>query len=1028
MIFFISLIVEIRFEKNYYIKDGFVKFNLKNYYQEPFEGYPDIPVIPYIIRIPGRIRNFSYRILEIDTLEILRNIYIGVAEKPQIISLPYKKKNIERKSIVQYPESIVCFEGLSYIRDTSLILFKVFPAIQKNDKVIFFNSIKIQLDYEKEEEKKNEKIDSIELAIITKNQFIGYFEPLKRWKTEKGIPARIFDFDSIINVSTGRDNQEKLRNFIKILYSNYNLKYVILGGDVGVIPARITFAMCSEAGIRYDEDSLRADLYYADLDGDWDFDQDNIFGEISDSIDLIPEIAIGRIPVNSANDVINFVDKLISYEKNPGENILKFLFSGMVLWQNPYTDAGIAKDRIIDFLPQNIAVSRMYESNYLGNHNVVWNELNSGNGFFNHNGHGWYTGMWTASGNYISIPDVETLSNTTYTIGFSTGCWVGAFDYNSIAEHFIISKNCGVAMISNSRYGWGSPGNPGFGYSDRFDEMFFYKIFVDNVKTIGDALSETKIFFAPLSKTENVYRWHQYQLNLFGDPSMCMWKRIPDTFKLVFIDSNRVRIMNNSNPVESAYVCMYGKYYRRFYTDPTGEFTIYEDTCILTITKDGFLPLQILRNFTPPRLYDILISDSDDNLINPGETLFVSLYIKNNQDTIKNKVTKLISDKTILLKDSLFISELLPGRDTTIKNCFKIYAPIDLKDGEEVRFTVISEDSIIRHFFVAKPEIIINNVKSYGDTILVFIFNRGHTYIDSIIRKAYSFPSSINPVDTIGRIYPSEFFIDTLVFPDFFNSTVNYVLKKNNSVILDSLFIFTDYSEFFDECEDDRNFYYNDLWHLTSHRKYSGIYSWYCGNDSFHYNNNQVSILETRKFLPKGSVNLSFYYWYKFPNYGSDGMYVVIYEKGKEDTIDFIGSGGALYPIQDGWIKWEKDIHTSDTFSIKFIFSSDSNIFDEGIYIDNLLLRNVFLEKNELPGKGEYIIINNLNLLNILYNSEKSGIVKLRIYDILGRERIEFRNIFRGINNINLRFDKSGVYFVFLEDKFIGKVIILEEK
>lgn len=67
--------------------------------------------------------------------------------------------------------------------------------------------------------KKKEKYDISELAIVTKSNFISFFEPLREWKTHKGIPSRTFDFDSIMNISIDRDSQEKLRNFIKELYN-----------------------------------------------------------------------------------------------------------------------------------------------------------------------------------------------------------------------------------------------------------------------------------------------------------------------------------------------------------------------------------------------------------------------------------------------------------------------------------------------------------------------------------------------------------------------------------------------------------------------------------------------------------------------------------------------------------------------------------------------------------------------------------------------------------------------------------------
>uniref|UniRef100_A0A7C4UC78 Gingipain domain-containing protein n=1 Tax=candidate division WOR-3 bacterium TaxID=2052148 RepID=A0A7C4UC78_UNCW3 len=1027
MIFIISFIAEILLRPQFSFKENGVKFDLKNFYQVSPEGYPDIPAFPYILKIDGKIYDVKYKIIKIDTTEVIKNKKIEIAKRPQILSLPFIWKETKMKNVEEYPKSIVEFKGISYKGDTSIIMFLIYPGKYYKDDIYVFKGVKIEIDY-KREYKKNNKNDDIELAIISNGEMKDYFQPLKEWKTEKGIPTAIFNIDSIVNVSQGRDIQEKLRNFIKELYIHHNLKYVILGGDVNVIPARVAFAMCSEAGYRPDEDSLRADLYYADLDGDWDFDGDNIFGEVEDSVDLIPEIAVGRVPANSPLDVINFVNKVISYEKNPGENITDALFSGMILWQNPYTDGGIAKNIISDFLPEDINVNKMYESSGLGYHDTLWKILNKGNGFFNHNGHGWYTGMWTASGNYISIPDVDTLKNTTYTIGFSIGCWVGAFDYDAVSEHFVNAKNGGVCMIANSRYGWGSPGNPGFGYSDRFDEVFFRKVFLENIKTVGDALNETKIHFSPLSMTENVYRWHQYQLNLLGDPSMVIWKKIPDTFNIVYIDSNRVRILNKGLPVESAFVCFNGNNYKRFFTGPNGEFTIDDDSLLITITKYGFLPLQIERNYSPELLFDIILSDDNDSLINPGETLFVSLFARS-KDTIENISVKISSDDVLFLNDSIFIPVLYPEIDTIIERCFNFYASDTLSDCDIIRFNL--NDTIHRNFYVASPKIRINNVRYLGDTIIVSLFNEGHTYIQNVTRLSYSFPSCVNPEKTIGIIKSGGYYEDTIFFTQRFNSTINYSLHKNLVPLIDTVFNFNGYSEFFDECEEESNFVISEdhMWHLSNHISYSGSYSWYCGlEETRTYINNQNSYILSRKFYPLGSSVLSFYYWYKFPNYGSDGLYVILCENNMEDTLDFIGSGGALLPIQDGWIRWEKEINPSDTFSIKFSFVSDGSVVDEGIYIDNILIRNISGISEDFPDKNSFKILKNINKLNLLYNSDKKDILEFMIYDITGRKKEVIKSVYKGINDIVITFDKIGIYFVFLGNRFVDKVIVLEER
>ena len=69
-----------------------------------------------------------------------------------------------------------------------------------------------------------------------------------------------------------------------------------------------------------DEDDLNiqdydipADLYYASLDGNWNEDGDDKWGE-EDEMDEGIELYIGRAPVNNEEDVNNFINKQILYQ------------------------------------------------------------------------------------------------------------------------------------------------------------------------------------------------------------------------------------------------------------------------------------------------------------------------------------------------------------------------------------------------------------------------------------------------------------------------------------------------------------------------------------------------------------------------------------------------------------------------------------------------------------------------------------------------------------------------------------------
>ena len=164
-------------------------------------------------------------------------------------------------------------------------------------------------------------------------------------------------------------------------------------------------------------------------------------------------------------------------QKNPPSDFaLKMLFLAEVLWTNPYTNSGLGKDHIDhQFVPPRFdPITKLYQA--LGNENptTVINAINAGQNIINHDGHAWYSAMGVGNGS-LYRSDMDALVNAPYfPLLFSIGCWPAAIDEDCIAEHFLTNPNGGgVAFIGNSRYGWGSPGNPLYGYSDRFDQQFF---------------------------------------------------------------------------------------------------------------------------------------------------------------------------------------------------------------------------------------------------------------------------------------------------------------------------------------------------------------------------------------------------------------------------------------------------------------------------------------------------------------------------------------------------------------------------
>ncbi|MEO0107822.1 MAG: C25 family cysteine peptidase, partial [candidate division WOR-3 bacterium] len=136
----------------------------------------------------------------------------------------------------------------------------------------------------------------VDYLVITGEQFVANLQPLADWKTSKGYRTEIKTVTSIVNRYPGRDVPEQIRNCVKDYYANRGLRYLLLAGDVSVVPCRRARAIVGgEVG------NIPCDLYFADLQGSWDGNRNNIFGEAQvDSVDMYADIFVGRLPAENA--------------------------------------------------------------------------------------------------------------------------------------------------------------------------------------------------------------------------------------------------------------------------------------------------------------------------------------------------------------------------------------------------------------------------------------------------------------------------------------------------------------------------------------------------------------------------------------------------------------------------------------------------------------------------------------------------------------------------------------------------------
>ena len=928
------------------------------------------------------------------------------------------------------------------------------------------------------------KIDSgFEYLIISPPNFVSAFEPLKNFYEARGIRTEIRTTSWIYSNYSGRDNAERIRNYIKICAQDSGLVFVLLGGDVNYVPDRVAYAMTCEAGFASDEDSLHADLYFSDLDGNWDADGDGVFGEVEDSVDLFPDVFVGRVPASNSTDVQAFVQKVLTYSVPPvlcRDYQNRALFFAEILWEDPYTDASIGKEMIDSaYVPDSIAITKLYESRGNESPGAVLNAWALGQNLSNHDGHGWYSVMGAGAG-YLDIDDIDGMNNGfRLPILYSIGCWVGAFDRDAISEHFIRNPNGGgVAFIGNSRYGWGSPGNPGYGYSDRLDFEFYGMVFQRNILEIGAALAMTKALFVPYSRDANVYRWHQYQVNLLGDPAMRIWRgrpteitaAIPDTvfagaqFEVVVEDPSdadgivAISSLSGQLLARDEVVSGYGRI--DVPSDVSGEVIVqvvvpdrlpFVDT--ITVVNAGvFITVEDWR----------IVDDAPfiDSLLNPNENATLAITLRNSGTEPSNPfwVALSSSDPCLsILTDSVEIEGLNPNSNVDVEfsisssTCSPHLAMLDLRLGSR---------SVPIGLPIAAPEIAIRDIEiddssggfEPGDTshATVWLLNRGTAPAVDLDVEFWTDDSEIS-VD--GSCHNDRLAVGeamgcslTVYVPETFQIGTTFPILMGYSSSISDTVEFTGFvgqPSYFDDFESGADGWdATGYWHLSTYRSHSDSTSWYCGYSTSHqYGYNWNFSLTSPQFVLSIDPSVSFYLWFNVAIYGSDGIYVeVIDNHGNVHTLDFIGSGGALdsiLPFTTDWALYTYNLDfldPGDTVRVRFRFVSDNEDLAEGFYIDDFAFTGhpisgiVGADEDENGiGKAKVFIMPMHGGFEMVFSRDalpNGGLVQ--VFDAIGRLKAVKRVPPNTERQRIARFDNlsTGVYFVKI-GRLTQKVMVL---
>ena len=183
----------------------------------------------------------------------------------------------------------------------------------------------------------------------------SFASPLHRFKTLKeneGFTVYLHDLDS--ELGPDADNPHSVRELLRSQYLDGKLRYLLIVGHRTLIPMLEAYSLTSG--------TMLTDLYYADLEGDWDADDDGIFGEaIDDAIDFIPEFICSRIPCKTVDEGFYMLGNGIKYQRasHPGKDA-GILMAGTISVQG---ETGLLQNVIAWLLQRrDFASTRMFDT------------------------------------------------------------------------------------------------------------------------------------------------------------------------------------------------------------------------------------------------------------------------------------------------------------------------------------------------------------------------------------------------------------------------------------------------------------------------------------------------------------------------------------------------------------------------------------------------------------------------------------------------------------------------------------------
>jgi hypothetical protein len=564
---------------------------------------PGKPLLPAYVKtftfpLGTKIVGVECKPIKVEKIVLSSKIVPAPQPVPMVTVKTTKQKTTINKDIYQstdlYPESWYSFHigcGLEGKRRVVYLSLLLTPDRYSPVNNLLYHASEVSIKITRIEPKNPIAFpDEYDLLIIAPSAFSNELQRLVTHKENHGIRTKLVTIEDIYSSMTGRDGAEKVKYFIKQAIEDWGITYVLLVGG----KKSLLFGDWGMAGpgdendklwyipVRYSnlddnvESGYVSDLYYADIykyeDGtpvfdDWDSNENGVFAEWKsfrkDTLDLYPDVYVGRLPCRNNYEVKIMVDKIITYEStkaDPSWFNKIILVAGDTFPQDyettRYYEGELETWYGYQYIADQFEAVKLYTSEgTFTDYSDVINAVNDGSGFLWFEGHGsptawathapgneeeWVNGMIVyrmpllSNGDKLPVCIVGGCHNSEFNI--STFDWIkNKWTYSPTPEcwSWWLTRKIGggsIATIGNTGLGYGLIGDydeDGIpdcvqGLGGWIGGRFFHSYGVEGKDILGETWGQTITDYIntfPCNK-DQIDRKTIEEWVLIGDPSL----------------------------------------------------------------------------------------------------------------------------------------------------------------------------------------------------------------------------------------------------------------------------------------------------------------------------------------------------------------------------------------------------------------------------------------------------------------------------------------------------------------------------